>query len=130
MKGIPRKQKSTKKCYKATSTEGPFHWNAEHQQSFDMLISLLSSAPVLAFADISRPFILHTDASFDGILYQEQNGQKQPIAYASRSLSPAESRYPAHKLEFLALKWCVTDKFKEYLYGSHFTVYTDNNPLT
>jgi hypothetical protein len=38
--------------------------------------------------------------------------------------------YPAHKLEFLALKWAVTDKFHEYLYGNQFEVKTDNNPLT
>ena len=47
---------------------------------------------------------------------------------------PAGARpahYPAHKLEFLALKWAVCEKFHEYLYGSNlFEVYTDNNPLT
>ena len=52
------------------------------------------------------------------------------IAYASRSLNRAESHYPAHKLEFLTLKWAVVEKFHEYLYGSTFDVYTDNNPLT
>lgn len=52
------------------------------------------------------------------------------IAYASRGLSRSESRYPAHKLEFLALKWAVTEKFYDYLYGSDFTVVTDCNPLT
>ena len=52
------------------------------------------------------------------------------IAYASRSLNKAESHYPAHKLEFLALKWAVVKKFHEYLYGSTFDIYTDNNPLT
>ena len=37
----------------------------------------------------------------------------------------------AGKLEFLALKWAVTEKFRDYLYYStSFTVYTDNNPLT
>ena len=45
-------------------------------------------------------------------------------------LSQSEKRYPAHKLEFLALKWTVTDQFHEYLYGGTFDVYTDNNPLT
>uniref|UniRef100_A0A1A8PLB6 Gypsy retrotransposon integrase-like protein 1 n=2 Tax=Nothobranchius rachovii TaxID=451742 RepID=A0A1A8PLB6_9TELE len=52
------------------------------------------------------------------------------IAYASRGLSRCETRYPAHKLEFLALKWAVTEKFCDYLYGSPFTVITDSNPLT
>ena len=52
------------------------------------------------------------------------------IAYASRGLSNCERRYPTHKLEFLALKWAVTDKFFDYLYGAEFTIMTDNNPLT
>ena len=52
------------------------------------------------------------------------------IAYASRSLNKAEENYRAHKLEFLALKWAITKKFHDYLYGNEFTVYTDNNPLT
>lgn len=42
----------------------------------------------------------------------------------------SESRYPAHKLEFLALKWSVTKKFQDYLHGATFTVVTDSNPLT
>ena len=42
--------------------------------------------------------------------------------YASRSLNKAERNYPAHKLEFLALKWAVTEKFHDFLYGNSFTV--------
>ena len=42
-----------------------------------------------------------------------------------------ETNYPAPKLEFLALKWVVCEKFHEYLYGAKtFDIYTDNNPLT
>ena len=55
---------------------------------------------------------------------------KRVIAFASRSLSNTEKNYLAHKLEFLALKWAITDRFHEYLYGGQFDVYTDNNPLT
>ena len=51
------------------------------------------------------------------------------IAYASQSLRKAESYYPAHKLEFLTLKWVVVEKFHEYLYGLTYNVYTNNNPL-
>ena len=80
------------------------------------------------------PFVLHTDSSSEGlgaVLYQKQNGKLRVIAYASRSVSKSESHYPAHKLEFLALKWAVHEKFHEYLYGSNmFEVYTDNNLLT
>ena len=96
-----------------------------------------TSAPVLGYPDYSLPFILHTDSSTDGlgaVLYQQQGESKDDIrviAYASRSLTASEINYAPHKLEFLALKWAVTDKFKEYLHGENkFEVYTDNNPLT
>ena len=51
------------------------------------------------------------------------------IAYASRGLSPSETRYTAHKLEFLALKWAFNDKFHDHLYRRKFSVLTDNNTL-
>jgi transposase InsO family protein len=110
-----------------------FKWDDVHQRAFDTLIDLCCSAPVLAYADFTSSFELHTDASGIGlgaVLYQNQDGKERVIAYASRGLSPAERNYPAHKLEFLALKWAVTDKFHDYLYGATFNVKTDNNPLT
>ena len=45
-------------------------------------------------------------------------------------MSKSESKYSVHKLEFLCLKWAITDQFHEYLYGNTFDVYTDSNPLT
>ncbi|KAI3375963.1 hypothetical protein L3Q82_016499, partial [Scortum barcoo] len=73
------------------------------------------------------------DASTYGLgaaLYHEQDSKMRVIAYASRGLSSSEKRYPAHKLELLALKWSIVEKFRDYLYGHVFTVVTDNNPLT
>uniref|UniRef100_A0A3B1KCG7 Gypsy retrotransposon integrase-like protein 1 n=1 Tax=Astyanax mexicanus TaxID=7994 RepID=A0A3B1KCG7_ASTMX len=108
-------------------------WTDSCQEAFNTIISKLTSAPVLAYANSQLPYILHTDASTTGLgaaLYQEQDGQIRAIAFASRGLSRSESRYPAHKLEFLALKWAVTEKFSDYLYGNSFTVITDSNPLT
>ena len=109
------------------------HWGPEQQEAFEILQKLCTESPVLAYADFKAPFILHTDASGEGlgaVLYQVQEGRQRVIAYASRSLSKSEKNYPVHKLEFFALKWAITDKFHEYLYGSQFQVYTDNNPLT
>ena len=108
-------------------------WTTVEQEAFDLLILKLTSAPVLAYADYSKPFILHTDASGSGlgaVLYQMQEGRERVIAYASRGLSRSERNYPAHKLEFLALKWAICDKFHDHLYGNKFEVITDNNPLT
>lgn len=77
-------------------------------------------------------YILYTDASLLGLgraLYQEQDGQLRVIAFASRVLLKCEKR-STHKLEILALKWAVTDKFFEYRYRAKYTVVTDKNPLT
>ena len=80
-----------------------------------------------------KPFKLHTDVSvlsLGAVLYQEQDGVEKVISYASQSLSKSESKYLIHKLEFLCLKWAITDQLHEYLYGNTFDVYTDNNHLT
>ncbi|KAL0147742.1 hypothetical protein M9458_056948, partial [Cirrhinus mrigala] len=101
--------------------------------AFQTLKKCLTQAPVLAFADAQKPYVLHVDASMDGlggVLYQEHEERLRPVAFISRSLSPSERNYPAHKLEFLPLKWAVVDRLHEYLYGVPFEVRTDNNPLT
>lgn len=112
------------------------NWTAECAQSFEALKTKLTTAPVLAYADFSLPFILEVDASHAGlgaVLSQEQGGKVRPIAYASRGLRPTERNmlnYSSMKLEFLALKWAMTEKFREYLLGHKCIVYTDNNPLS
>lgn len=126
-------RKKKRKCKAAPDVEKTWYWNEEQQQAFDTLKYLLTHPPVLGYIQYGLPFELHVDASGNGlgaVLYQEQNGQKKVISYASRGLTKTERNYSAFKLEFLALKWAITDKFKEYLYGTDFTVYTDNNPLT
>lgn len=111
-------------------------WDSACEEAFQTLKEKLTSAPVLAYADFSKPFILEIDASHQGlgaVLAQERGGQKRPVAYASRSLRSSErnmDNYSAMKLELLALKWAVTDKFREYLIGNTFLVFTDNNPLS
>ena len=90
-------------------------------------------APILVFADYTKPFLLETDASKDGlgaVLSQKQaDGQYHPIAYGSRALMPHEKNYHSSKLEFLTLKWAVTENFKGYLPYQSFVVQTDNNLL-
>ena len=91
---------------------------------------------MLAYADFNKPFILDVDASHDGlgaVLSQEWEGRVRPIAFASRSLRRTErnmQNYSSMKLEFLALKRAVAEKFREDLVGQKYTVYTDNNPLS
>lgn len=84
-------------------------WTDQHQAVLERLIDCLVEPPVLVFPDFSQPFILHTDASNQGlgaILYQHQGGKLDVIAYGSRILTASEQNYHLHsgKLEFLALK--------------------------
>ena len=95
-------------------------WTPECEIAFQELKNICCDTPVLAYADYTKKFMLHTDASELGlgaVLYQEHEGERKVVAYASRTLAVSERNYPAHKLEFLALKWAVTDHFHEYLYG-------------
>ena len=86
------------------------------------------------FPDFDKPFLLENDASKEGlgvVLPQKQDdGCYYPVAFGSRTLMPSEQNYHSSKLEFLALKWSVTEHFKEYLAYAPFTVCMDNNPLT
>ena len=105
---------------KKVKSSKPFIWGKDQQEAFDELRQSLSSPPIIGYADYSLPFEVHTDASLKGlkaVLYQKKEGKLRIISYAS-------------KLEFLALKWAITEKLHDYLYGAKFTVVTDNNPLT
>ena len=108
-------------------------------EAFNILKEKCVNAPVLAFPDFKKPFLLETDTSGKGlgaVLSQKQDdGRYHPVTYASRTMNKTEQQYYSNKQEFLALKWAVTEQFHEYLtlYGKNrneFVVCTDNNPLT
>ena len=61
---------------------------------------------------------------------KQDDGWYHPVAYASHGLKGGELKYHSSKLEFLALKWAITDQFREYLQYQPFLVRTDNSPLT
>ena len=113
------KSKSKKKKRKA-----PFHSNGDQQLSFETLKEKLTNPPILAYANYNLRFKLYTDASgssLGAVLYQEQDGKEREIIFPS-SLKPSEMNYPADKLELLALKWAVAEKYHDYLYGALFKV--------
>ena len=92
------------------------------------------SAPILAFPEIGREAeqsILDVDASGSGlgaVLSQKQNGQERVIAYASRQLQPAETRYPVTKRELLAATWAMRH-MRCNLLGKPFVVRSDHTAL-
>jgi hypothetical protein len=106
-------------------------WEGVHEDAFVKLKQSLAQTPILKLPDLSKEFVLQTDASNVGIgavLLQEHEGVKHPIAYASKKLLPRERNYSVGEREGLAIVWGV-NKFHRYLYGQHFTLETDHRPL-
>ena len=114
------------------------------EQSYDEQIileavqrSFKGEAACVAMRLGTRTSLTELLAKFDSI-YGPSKSKKWSLqcftvffSYASRGLRKSERNYPAHKLEFLALKWAITEKFSNYLYGHTFTVYTTTiNSLT
>ncbi|KAL1277366.1 hypothetical protein QQF64_024039 [Cirrhinus molitorella] len=130
----PRKGKGVGKRCGGVRKLTPDDWTDVCRVAFENLKAALVKQVLLAHPDFSRPFILSVDASTSGlgvVLSQVQEGHAaaRPIVFASKSLNHAQSKYPAHRLEFLAMKWAICDKFSHWLRGHRFTVWTDNNPL-
>ena len=102
--------------------------------AFQALKQACMNSPLLAFANYMKDILLKMDTSKEGlgaVLSQKQaDGQFYLVAYGSQALTAHEKNYHSTKLEFLALKWAITEPFEEYLLYQPFWVKTDNNPLT
>lgn len=109
----------------------PFEWTTDCQKSFETLKASLSSEPVLAYPNMSEPFILTCDASASAIgfiLGQLQNGKEHPVAYGGRSLNKAERKWGITDRECLAVIEGIKH-FRVYLSNNHFKVITDHRAL-
>ena len=107
-------------------------WGPEQQKSFEEAKSLLTSSSLLVHFDPDRSLVLSCDASPYGVgavlSHSLEDGSDQPIAYASRSLAPAEKKYAQVEKEALAIVFGIK-KFHHYLFGREFTVLSDHQPL-
>ncbi|GJJ71582.1 hypothetical protein EMPS_03932 [Entomortierella parvispora] len=117
--------------------KGSFELSPLQLECFTQIKELISRAPVLSFPDFTQPFYVATDASNLGlgtVLYQLPNGPGDEsvvnyISFMARSLKKHERNYPAYKKELLGIVYALK-KFHYYLWGRHFTLYTDHKPLT
>jgi hypothetical protein len=109
-----------------------FQWNDECQQSLDILKEKMVTTPILVFPDWSKEFHVHVDASsiaLGAVLTQPGEGDiDHPIAFASRKLSESEHNYNTTKREGLAMVYAL-QKFRHYLLGQHFKMFTDHSTL-
>lgn len=129
---IPNFAKISKPLTKLLTKDTPFIFDFECKESFKNLKTALTSDPILIYPNFEEPFLLTTDASafaIGAILSQGPVGKDLPIAYASRTLCSAETRYSTIERELLAIVWAVKH-FRPYLFGRKFTLITDHRPLT
>ena len=107
-------------------------WNKKCDESFQALKDKITSAPILIPPSWNKPFRGHIDASetaVGGTLTQLDNeGMDRVIAFFSRKLSPAEENYSANDRELLGLVYFL-ERFRCYLEGSSFEIFTDNQVL-
>lgn len=109
----------------------PLVWNSTALTNFQTLKTILTKEPILHLPDPTKTFVLRTDASLVGlgaILLQYTDDTPHPIAYASRTLLPAEKNYSVIERECLAIVWGI-NKFKYYLFGKAFVLEVDHKPL-
>jgi len=88
-------------------------WTEVQEQSFSALKKALTSAPVLAMPNFSKPFVIETDASGTGVgavLMQ----QGHPLAFLSKSLSPRLQGLSTYEKEYLAILMAV-EQWRSYL---------------
>ncbi|CAM4627222.1 unnamed protein product [Lepidochelys olivacea] len=108
-------------------------WTEQCQEAFRALKEALVSGPVRANPDFDKPFVVFTDASDTGLgavlMQEDEKGERHPIVYLSKKLLPREPHYAAIEKECLAMVWALK-KLEPYLFGRHFTMYTDHSPLT
>ncbi|XP_062542342.1 uncharacterized protein K02A2.6-like [Armigeres subalbatus] len=102
-------------------------WGVEQNEAFEQIKNMMISPPILAFYDVNAPVTLSVDASskaMGAVLLQ----RGKPVAYASKSLSPAERNYPQIEKEAAAIRFAC-QKFHQYIYGKDLTIESDHKPL-
>lgn len=95
-------------------------WTHNQEEAFKQAKSFLHSKSLLTRYDENKPLIIAGDASSYGLgavlSHRMDDGSELPVAYASRTLSPAEKKYSQLEKEALAIVFAVR-KFHDYIYG-------------
>lgn len=123
-----------KPIYNVMGKNKNFQWGEKQQKAMDELKKRIIDHVVLKHPDFSKPFILQTDGSSEGlgaVLSQiDKDGHERPIHFASQTLTGAQNNYSASELELLAVYWALIYVFKQYLLDQEFTLETDHRAIT
>ena len=129
---MPNMATLTEPLHQLLRKEVPWIWTKGCEGAFQRIKEMLIGAPLLVHFDMSKPIVVHCDASEYGVgvvlSHVLENGEERPVGFASRTLSSAERNYATIEKEGLALVYAVR-KFHQFLFGSKFTMFTDHKPL-
>ena len=131
-KFLPNLSANLTPLYTLLNKKQTWHWGAEQKQAFQTAQEALQTDALLVHYDPTKPIVLACDASQYGIgavlSHVMEDKLERPIAYISRTLSPAEKHYSQLEREALAIIFAVK-KFHNYIYGRHFLIESDHRPL-
>jgi transposase InsO family protein len=113
--------------------KGEWEWGKDQQEAFDTLKQRVTEEPVLALPRDEGQFRVETDASgyaIGGVLSQQQDGKWKPIAFLSRTMTPAERNYEIYDKELLAIMEALR-VWRQYLLDAkeRFEIWTDHENL-
>ena len=109
------------------SKDVKWKWEDEHRKAFRDIKNIIAREVMLAYPDFSKPFVIHTDAShhqLGAVISQDE----KPIAFYSRKLNPAQSRYTTTERELLSIVETLKE-FRTILLGQRIIVHTDHKNL-
>ena len=131
-KFMPHLAEMTKPLRDLLSKKNQWMWGQAQKLAFSSIKDALTKSPALALYDPNLETTVSADASSYGLgavlLQTQANGERRPVAYVSRSMTPTESRYAQIEKEALALTWAC-ERYSDYLIGLQFKIETDHKPL-
>ena len=123
----PRRSEILAPLTALTSSKVKWKWEEEHDKAFREIKKVMARETLLAFPDFNKRFTIHTDASktqLGACISQEG----KPIAFYSRKLNPAQTRYTTTERELLSIVETLKE-FRNILFGQELEVYTDHSNL-
>ena len=127
-KFVPHLADESESLRRLTDKNAEWVWEKHHQDAFDRIKRLVANHPVLRYYDINKPVTIQCDSSETGLgaaLLQDE----QPVAFASRTLTPTERGYAQIEKECLAIVFAC-ERFNQYIYGRDSVhIQSDHKPL-
>ena len=134
---IPNFSKIVEPIVALTRKFARFKWSPECENAFEFLKASLSVVPLLAYPDLSKPYVLYTDASdtcIGACLTQEFENEdgsgvvEKPLYFLSHKLSDTQTRWSTIEKEAFAIHFALS-KLNHFLHGAQFVIKTDHQPL-